>query len=285
MKHLLNNLTEQEKNSIREQHTGGMEVVTKNFSRLMNGKRGDSKPLVSEQEPTTDQNRYNTAGYKEVTDINLPDGTYIGNPDGYSKDASDKNLNYVSDLHIYDKSNKKTGYVICLRNPSRSGEYNANVVITNKKSNFEGEYYFKEVGYKPSEISGQNVKQEKPIKTIKTKELIYLPQEIIDAPAPKTNIVNGKGSFKLKNGNLYAYDFSDVTNLTQENTYFLSETSKNNVYKIPDMMFANTNSGENISVWVGFTQSTTPGNTGTIIYQKRDENKKTNYYVAIQATS
>ena len=35
MKHLLNNLTEQEKNSIREQHTGGMEVVTKNFSRLM----------------------------------------------------------------------------------------------------------------------------------------------------------------------------------------------------------------------------------------------------------
>ena len=46
MKHLLNNLTEQEKNSIREQHTGGMEVVTKHFSRLMNGKSGDSKPLI-----------------------------------------------------------------------------------------------------------------------------------------------------------------------------------------------------------------------------------------------
>jgi hypothetical protein len=49
MKHLLNNLTEQEKNSIREQHTGGMNVVTENFSRLINTKSGDVKPLVSEQ--------------------------------------------------------------------------------------------------------------------------------------------------------------------------------------------------------------------------------------------
>ena len=49
MKHLLNNLTEQEKNAIREQHTGGMKVMTENFSRLLNSKLGDSKPLVSEQ--------------------------------------------------------------------------------------------------------------------------------------------------------------------------------------------------------------------------------------------
>jgi len=48
MKHLLNNLTEQEKNSIREQHTGGMNVVTENFSRLINTKSGDVKPLVTE---------------------------------------------------------------------------------------------------------------------------------------------------------------------------------------------------------------------------------------------
>jgi len=49
MKHLLNNLTEQEKNAIREQHTGGMKLMTENFSRLLNSKLGDSKPLVSEQ--------------------------------------------------------------------------------------------------------------------------------------------------------------------------------------------------------------------------------------------
>jgi hypothetical protein len=49
MKHLLNNLSEEEKNSIREQHTGGMKVMTENFNKLINSKLGDSKPIVSEQ--------------------------------------------------------------------------------------------------------------------------------------------------------------------------------------------------------------------------------------------
>ena len=49
MKHILNDLTEQEKNSIREQHTGGMKVMTESFSKLINSKLGDSKPLVSEK--------------------------------------------------------------------------------------------------------------------------------------------------------------------------------------------------------------------------------------------
>jgi len=49
MKHILNNLSEEEKNTIREQHAGGMKVVTENFSKLINSKLGDSKPLVKEQ--------------------------------------------------------------------------------------------------------------------------------------------------------------------------------------------------------------------------------------------
>jgi hypothetical protein len=49
MKHILNNISDQEKNSIREQHTGGMKVMTEDFSRLLKSKLGDSKPLVSEQ--------------------------------------------------------------------------------------------------------------------------------------------------------------------------------------------------------------------------------------------
>jgi hypothetical protein len=53
MKHILNNLSNEEKNSIREQHTGGMKVMTENFSRLMNAKLGDAKPLVSEEETKT----------------------------------------------------------------------------------------------------------------------------------------------------------------------------------------------------------------------------------------
>jgi len=45
MKHLLNNLTEQEKNAIREQHTGGMKVYTEKFSKLIESKLGDVKPI------------------------------------------------------------------------------------------------------------------------------------------------------------------------------------------------------------------------------------------------
>jgi hypothetical protein len=42
-------MSEQEKNSIREQHSGGMKVMTENFNKLINSKLGDSKPLVNEQ--------------------------------------------------------------------------------------------------------------------------------------------------------------------------------------------------------------------------------------------
>jgi hypothetical protein len=49
MKHLLNDMSFEERQNIREQHTGGMKVIPNNFRRLVNGKLGDSKPLVSEQ--------------------------------------------------------------------------------------------------------------------------------------------------------------------------------------------------------------------------------------------
>ena len=60
MKHLLNNMSEEEKNSIREQHRDKFKVVTENFSKLMNSKLGDSKPLVSEQSSPTE--------YQEIAD-------------------------------------------------------------------------------------------------------------------------------------------------------------------------------------------------------------------------
>ena len=49
MKHILNNLSNEEKNKIREQHEGGMKVDTSRFRKLMESKLGNSKPLVSEQ--------------------------------------------------------------------------------------------------------------------------------------------------------------------------------------------------------------------------------------------
>ena len=54
MKHLLNNLSSEEKNSIREQHAGGMKVMTENFSRLINAKSGEIKSLVNEEENDDD---------------------------------------------------------------------------------------------------------------------------------------------------------------------------------------------------------------------------------------
>ena len=54
MKHILNDLSEQEKNSIREQHTGGMKVMTESFSKLINSKLGDVKLVVKEQITGTD---------------------------------------------------------------------------------------------------------------------------------------------------------------------------------------------------------------------------------------
>jgi murein DD-endopeptidase MepM/ murein hydrolase activator NlpD len=49
MKHLLNNLSEEEKNSIRNQYTGEIKVVTENFKKLLNSKLGDVRPLVDDE--------------------------------------------------------------------------------------------------------------------------------------------------------------------------------------------------------------------------------------------
>jgi len=50
MKHLLNNLSTEEKNSILEQHKGGMNLMIENFNKLVSTKLGNVKPLVNESE-------------------------------------------------------------------------------------------------------------------------------------------------------------------------------------------------------------------------------------------
>jgi hypothetical protein len=49
MKHLLNNLSEEEKNSIREQHTGGIKVINENFKNMVDKKLGDVPTYLNEQ--------------------------------------------------------------------------------------------------------------------------------------------------------------------------------------------------------------------------------------------
>lgn len=73
MKHLLNNLSEQEKNAIREQHTGGMKLSNEKFRNLVEGKLGDVKTLVKESNTSK---RFGKKGIaeqletKEKSDIN-----------------------------------------------------------------------------------------------------------------------------------------------------------------------------------------------------------------------
>jgi hypothetical protein len=50
MKHLLNDLSDEEKNRIREQHSGGKKIVIENFNKLINKKLGDAKPYLNEEE-------------------------------------------------------------------------------------------------------------------------------------------------------------------------------------------------------------------------------------------
>jgi hypothetical protein len=49
MKHILNDLSNEEKQRILEQHTGGKTIYTSKFKMLLESKLGDTKPLVMEQ--------------------------------------------------------------------------------------------------------------------------------------------------------------------------------------------------------------------------------------------
>jgi hypothetical protein len=48
MKHILNNLSEEEKNSIRDQHKGGKQINIPNFQKLVENKLGSVKPMINE---------------------------------------------------------------------------------------------------------------------------------------------------------------------------------------------------------------------------------------------
>lgn len=55
MKHLLNNLSSEEKNRILEQYKNSLLIETKNFKKLINVKSGSVNPLLLEGDPTSYQ--------------------------------------------------------------------------------------------------------------------------------------------------------------------------------------------------------------------------------------
>jgi len=85
MKHLLNNLSEEEKNSIREQHEGGMKLDTSRFRTLLESKLGNVKPLVESDEEEDD------FGY----------ATHDGSFDGDDSEESEEKLNDLQRFWLY----------------------------------------------------------------------------------------------------------------------------------------------------------------------------------------
>lgn len=62
MKHLLNDMSQEEMNSIREQHAGGKKITVENFSNMVNKKLGEVPTILSESESELDeQNRLKAA--------------------------------------------------------------------------------------------------------------------------------------------------------------------------------------------------------------------------------
>ena len=97
MKHLLNNLTEEEKNSIRSQHTGGMNVVTENFSKLISTKSGDVKLFLKEDSNTINEGIVVNTNLSEfITEDPTRKGTYmIQNGKFYITDETGKPVRVI----------------------------------------------------------------------------------------------------------------------------------------------------------------------------------------------
>ena len=87
MKHLLNDMSSEEKNSIREQHTGGIKIDTSRFISLLESTLGNSKPLVNEEEDDDDEvvvnvNDIAQEDMKCFSDVSAEEAKKIGFNDG-----------------------------------------------------------------------------------------------------------------------------------------------------------------------------------------------------------
>ena len=88
MKHLLNDLSIEEKNRIREQHEGGITIDSSKFRKLMETKLGDVKPLIMEL------NFHPSAGGSKLNSMGVQKGTW--------KKLTDKSVN----IYYRDKTGK-----------------------------------------------------------------------------------------------------------------------------------------------------------------------------------
>lgn len=80
MKHLLNNISEEEKNSILEQHKGGMKIFNENFNKMVNKKLGHVD-LYEQTEKTPSTSTENTMRLSDI------DPSLFRNSDNVKREA------------------------------------------------------------------------------------------------------------------------------------------------------------------------------------------------------
>ena len=170
--------------------------------RLVNGKLGNSKPLVMEQTEAL-----TSAGFNKVTEINLPDGTYMGNPPLGVTLAQSLNLYNVHYLFLYSKDNKFTGYILNIYSASRSGYDNVEITITGKRADFGDEYWFKESGYQPTKQEEQEEPKRKKVSSKLSEGIQNVLPQMIQSPPFK-----GTYSSSTFGGNFNGVDYEWVAN-------------------------------------------------------------------------
>lgn len=115
MKHLLNNLSEEEKNNIRKLHSGGMKVVNENFSKLVNYKSGNVESIIKEATPPqktghvsllelVTKYRDSFMGFFNHIDASANEENFCENP----KKNAEESMNILNDLIVRMASDNKT---------------------------------------------------------------------------------------------------------------------------------------------------------------------------------
>ena len=106
MKHLLNNLSIEEKNRIREQHEGGMSVNTSKFKKLIESKSGNVKPLIMER--GTQSPAVQTAGK-----VSLPPESQSQVLDTGLQIDCVKRVITKANIHLIEDANRKIIDIYC----------------------------------------------------------------------------------------------------------------------------------------------------------------------------
>jgi hypothetical protein len=121
-------MSEEEKNSIREQHTGGKKVMTENFGKLLNSKLGDAKPFINEQSAVANAVKSALPSFKAeavVEDDMMMEFPVVGlkiSNGKYSMEIFDKTHNKIQILlHKENSSQNKKKLQLIVREQTSQG--------------------------------------------------------------------------------------------------------------------------------------------------------------------